>query len=78
MPASDLSAMMPTGAEYFRILPEMILTIAGTLIMFLEAILERRPEEQSSGLCRSSRLVAALVARYRCVRRSRPGVPATC
>jgi NADH-quinone oxidoreductase subunit N len=39
MPVSDLSAMMPTGAEYTRILPELILIIAGTLIMFLEAIL---------------------------------------
>jgi len=29
----------PTGAEYFRILPEMILTVAGTLIMFFEAVL---------------------------------------
>jgi len=30
----------PTGAEYFRFLPEIILTVAGVLIMFLEAILD--------------------------------------
>lgn len=36
---------LPTGAEYARILPEIILTLAGTLIMLLEAILKpgRKP-----------------------------------
>ena len=34
---------MPSGAEYFRILPEIILTLVGVLIMFLEAVL---PESQ--------------------------------
>jgi NADH-quinone oxidoreductase subunit N len=29
----------PTNAEYFRVLPEIILTLFGTLIMFLEAVL---------------------------------------
>ncbi len=32
----------PTSAEYFRILPEIILTLAGVLIMFLEAVLPER------------------------------------
>ena len=41
MPANFL----PTGVEYFRILPEIILTLAGVLIMFLEAVFtERRPD----------------------------------
>jgi NADH-quinone oxidoreductase subunit N len=31
---------MPTGLDYIRILPEIILTITGVLIMFLEAILK--------------------------------------
>ena len=31
--------MMPTNAEYLRFLPEIILTLAGVLIMFLEAVL---------------------------------------
>src|ERR1700680_3651867 len=35
MPVSAL----PTNAEYFRVLPEIILTLFGTLIMFLEAVL---------------------------------------
>ena len=30
--------VFPTGVEYFRILPEMILTIAGVMVMFMEAI----------------------------------------
>jgi NADH-quinone oxidoreductase subunit N len=30
---------LPTSAEYLRILPEIILTVMGTLIMFLEAVL---------------------------------------
>jgi NADH-quinone oxidoreductase subunit N len=29
---------MPTSAEYLRVLPEIILTVVGTLIMFLEAV----------------------------------------
>src|SRR5579863_159411 len=36
MPVSAL----PTSAEYFRVLPEIILTLFGTLIMFLEAVLK--------------------------------------
>jgi NADH-quinone oxidoreductase subunit N len=33
---------MPTSAEYIRILPEIILTLAGVVIMFLEAVLRDR------------------------------------
>ncbi len=33
-------SLFPTSAEYFRILPEIILTLVGTLIMFLEAVLK--------------------------------------
>ena len=33
-------SLFPTSVEYFRLLPEIILTIVGTLIMFLEAILK--------------------------------------
>jgi hypothetical protein len=29
---------IPTGSEYFRILPEIILTLAGVLIMLLEGL----------------------------------------
>src|SRR5580704_13216490 len=39
--------MMPTNAEYLRFLPEIILTLAGVLIMLLEAILPS-PDAASS------------------------------
>ena len=32
--------MMPTNVEYLRVLPEILLTILGAAIMFLEAILK--------------------------------------
>jgi NADH-quinone oxidoreductase subunit N len=35
-----LDSMMPSGVEYIRILPELILTIAGVLIMFFGAVLK--------------------------------------
>lgn len=33
-------SFLPTGAEYLRILPEIILTLVATFIMFLEAVLK--------------------------------------
>ncbi len=40
-----LANFMPSGVEYFRIMPEIILTLAGVLIMFLEAAMKpgRKP-----------------------------------
>jgi NADH-quinone oxidoreductase subunit N len=40
--------MMPTNAEYLRFLPEIILTLTGVLIMFLEAILPASEAASSS------------------------------
>ena len=42
MPAN----FFPTGVEYFRILPEIILTLAGMLIMFLEAMLTEATDQR--------------------------------
>lgn len=55
MPAN----FIPTGAEYLRILPEIILTLAGTLIMILEGM--RGPNESKvvTGLTFGA-LIAAL------------------
>jgi NADH-quinone oxidoreductase subunit N len=55
--------MMPTNAEYLRFLPEIILTLAGVLIMFLEAVLPNG-ETKSSIFAPLSivSLAAALVA----------------
>src|SRR5580700_8728249 len=37
--------VMPSNAEYMRFLPEIILTLTGILIMFLEAVL---PDDKKS------------------------------
>jgi NADH-quinone oxidoreductase subunit N len=34
----DIANFLPTSAEYIRVLPEIILTLVGVLIMFLEAV----------------------------------------
>lgn len=49
---------VPTGAEYFRILPEIILAAMGTLIMVLEAITEGR----NKGLIANVTLVTLFAA----------------
>jgi NADH-quinone oxidoreductase subunit N len=51
----------PTSAEYFRILPEIILTAAGVLIMFLEAVF-RPAQKKIFGPLTILALAAALVA----------------
>ncbi len=35
----DIASFLPSAADYTRVLPEIILTLAGVLIMFLEAVL---------------------------------------
>jgi NADH-quinone oxidoreductase subunit N len=52
---------MPTNAEYLRILPEMILIVVGTLIMFLEAILKDN-QKGIYGPLSIAGLIAAVVA----------------
>jgi NADH-quinone oxidoreductase subunit N len=34
-----LDSFLPTSTDYLRVLPEIVLTLAGTLLMFLEAVL---------------------------------------
>jgi NADH-quinone oxidoreductase subunit N len=53
--------LFPTGAEYFRILPEIILTLVGVLIMFLEAVLSDRQKGIFAPLTVAG-LAASLVA----------------
>ena len=40
-----IANFLPTNADYARFLPELILTLAGVLIMFLEAL---RPEGRTN------------------------------
>jgi NADH-quinone oxidoreductase subunit N len=51
----------PAGVEYFRVLPEIILTLVGTLIMFLEAIYSDRQKRIFAPIAVAG-LVAALIA----------------
>src|SRR5579862_3586139 len=54
--------LFPTGVEYFRILPEMILTIAGVLVMFMEAVFTNDSQRKIYGPFSIVALLAALVA----------------
>ena len=40
---------IPTGTDYFRILPEIIMTIGGTLIMLIEGLLGENKKTKSFG-----------------------------
>src|ERR1700719_90878 len=54
--------VFPTGVEYFRILPEMILTIAGVLVMFMEAVFTNDDQRKIFGPFSIVALLAALAA----------------
>jgi len=54
--------LFPTGVEYFRILPEMILTIAGVLVMFMEAVFTNDDQRKIFGPFSIVALLAALAA----------------
>ena len=49
------------GGEYFRVLPEIILTLVATLIMFLEAVFSDR-QKSFFGPLAVGGLIASLVA----------------
>jgi NADH-quinone oxidoreductase subunit N len=58
MPAN----LFPTGVEYFRILPEIILTLAGVLAMFMEAVFTNDHQRKIFGPFSIVALLAALAA----------------
>lgn len=53
---------LPTGVEYLRFLPEIILTVAGTLIMILEGLAGDRPRRTGSGTLAVLAIVLAIGA----------------
>src|ERR1700693_2820065 len=57
MPAN----LMPSGAELLRLLPEIILVSAATLLMVLEAVLSRK-WQRSFGHISTAALLAAIAA----------------
>lgn len=58
---TDLARFIPTDADYIRILPELILTIAGVIIMFLESFRgEREGASPLSGGVTMAALIGAI------------------
>ena len=53
---------MPTGVDYLRILPEIIMTVAGTLIMLIEGMLNGENKKSNLSILTFIAFVAALVA----------------
>ncbi len=51
---------IPTGVDYARIAPELILTLVGTLIMFLEAVM--KGDRKVLGYLSAAALVAGIFA----------------
>jgi len=41
--ATDTPQLIPQGVEYIRILPELVLTIFGMLIMLLDPLVDEQP-----------------------------------
>ena len=53
---------MPTSAEYLRFLPEIILTVMGTLLMVMDAINERRGSPLYGNISIAALLAAAIAS----------------
>ena len=53
---------MPTTADYIRILPEIVLSVWGMIVMFVEAILPAGRSRKGLGLFAALGVLVALVA----------------
>ena len=53
---------MPTAADYIRILPEIVLTVWGIIVMFIEPLLPPRHSRKGLGLFAASGAIAAIAA----------------
>ncbi len=53
---------MPTAADYIRILPEIVLTVWGMLVMFIEPLLPPHRSRKGLGLFAASGAIAAIAA----------------
>ncbi|HEX5228881.1 MAG TPA: NADH-quinone oxidoreductase subunit N [Bryobacteraceae bacterium] len=53
---------MPTGVDYIRILPEIILTVAGTIIMLIEGLIGSENKKTNLSIFTFVAFVAAMVA----------------
>jgi len=61
-PISDMSQSLPQAADYIRILPEIVLSIFGMIIMLLDAVMDERGRQKTLGGVALVGSLAALVA----------------
>ncbi len=62
MIATDTPQLIPQGVEYIRILPELVLTIFGMLIMVLDPLLDERRSQKTLGAIALLGSLAAIAA----------------
>src|SRR5437016_5502450 len=60
--SSDTPQLIPQGVEYIRILPELVLTIFGMLIMVLDPLLDERRSQKTLGAIALLGSLAAIAA----------------
>jgi len=62
MMAIAVVSSVPQGADYIRILPELVLSVFGMLVMFLDPLMDERSSQRTLGGIALVGAVAALVA----------------
>jgi len=60
--ATDTPQLIPQGVEYIRILPELVLTIFGMLIMLLDPLMDDRRSQKTLGAVALLGSLAAIAA----------------
>jgi len=60
--ATDTPQLIPQGVEYIRILPELVLTIFGMLIMLLDPLMDERRSQKTLGAVALVGSLAAIAA----------------
>ena len=60
--ATDTPQLIPQGVEYIRILPELVLTIFGMLIMLLDPLMDERRSQKTLGAVALLGSLAAIAA----------------
>lgn len=62
--AADTPQIIPQGVEYIRILPELVLTIFGMLIMVLDPLMDERRSQRTLGAIALLGSLAAIAATF--------------
>ena len=72
--ANDLVQVIPQAADYVRILPEIVLTIFGMIVMVLDPLMDERRSQRTLGTIALVGSLAALASNVVPVAISRPGL----